>query len=180
MSTTNTALTITSTANALPDITRNIVPKPTKTQLLRATARAVSRANAAELIGLRKQLGRLEARLLRLAKRQARRLFRECTGNVYGYGNERACTFGVTVAPEAMAPECKATHDEYMALHKRIDSLPTDEEYIYCELRDKANNMDAQLDALLADPRLRKQLVTAGQSILRAPANEEKTNAITV
>jgi hypothetical protein len=176
---------------ALATIEREFKPKPTKVQLLRATAIAISEKRREEQDKLNKQAGALWQRIEKLARKHIKKNCEQLRTEFYSQYYDReaprghqyvpAIRFDVIIPARSLGAELDMLLGEYEVLRKQAASVVTSVDRIYETLRDQTQGKpDDVVRALVSDATIKKKLAEAGSKLLSTPTKEDTATAITV
>lgn len=148
-------------------------PKPTKRDILLATATALHGEHLKEQAELSKAIAKAEKKLKDAARKlllKSKALLREKDGYLYSSTVEFSFSFRFDL------PELKPLHDELSKLRGKREPM-TVEDFAQ-ELRGRASSTSNLVPALLADPQIKAALLAAGKSALTRVSAEDQASAV--
>lgn len=172
-----TSTTPQSLAVATQTIVKNIVPKPTKAQLLRATARAVSLERRVIWRKLIDEKDAIAKKIKEMAAKMAARTIQPTDVSVMDWSTDSVSVS--TCVRTKDHPELLPLLKKHNDLYNQIGRIQISEESILKELREKTDNPDAAIDAMLGDEKIKKKLADIGKKLLDSVTQMEKAAAIT-
>lgn len=156
---------------------KTVVPKPTKREILMATAYAISEKRVAENEVLHKAENAAWKAFTKEFIKAARKKLPKCDGTVSDWGGTFNCEFNVKVDVKG-CPKLSALHEAYKVATKAKRS-ETDVKKIADELRWSMGPVD-RVALILADPDTKAALLKAGEKVLASVSADDRANAVDV